>query len=279
VNADDVYIENSAVDILYGLDQHTVTLASLNIAASFTGSIGLPNFTGSYSEYRDKVLRISAASVLIGYGLGTGSPRLRLDTGTNSAAIMVQATGANSDRTLPAFQWKGNHASNTLEVRKGQVGVGIYPGDTGQVAIHVGYTTNIAGDVNLRVGSGITLLGFGQSGGTAEISSDVTSITKTDGSLTVSGAAAVPTLNNFGGTCYWNSTGALGATSIFIGASAKLDFSQDMRPKTVSSPVQLSPGAALNDPFGVATPDFKTVGCTLSDVKVNVGFDHEYEVA
>ena len=40
-NTDDVYIENSDTSILYGLGQSAISLNSLNIAASFTGQIGL----------------------------------------------------------------------------------------------------------------------------------------------------------------------------------------------------------------------------------------------
>jgi hypothetical protein len=90
--------------------------------------------------------------------------------------------------------------------------------------------------------------------------------------LTVS-AGAVDSLRNFGGAVFYNSTGALGATT--LGGRGRLDFSQDLAVKTVGL-CELSAGAVLFDPFGVAMPPFKTIDCTLADVKVTVGFDKTY---
>ena len=57
-SGDDVFLEDSDVSVLYGLDQSSVSLASLNIAANYTGELGLPrvNAEGSteYVEYRDQ---------------------------------------------------------------------------------------------------------------------------------------------------------------------------------------------------------------------------------
>jgi hypothetical protein len=76
VNSDDAIVENTDVPILYGLAQTAVTLTSLTINASFTGTIGLPSENaGGYEEYRATYLAIKATTVTIGGGEGQGSQR------------------------------------------------------------------------------------------------------------------------------------------------------------------------------------------------------------
>jgi hypothetical protein len=78
---DDVVLQNSANPVLYGLDQSAVTLNSLSIDQSFTGTIGLPRANSAgYVEYREQYLKIGATTVTIGRGPGAGSGRIKLDT-------------------------------------------------------------------------------------------------------------------------------------------------------------------------------------------------------
>lgn len=79
---DDVYLDNFAGDIKYGLDQSAVTLASLRATASFTGEIGLAkvNETGgsgadSYFEYRRLHVRVGLSKHLPSRGSGAGAER------------------------------------------------------------------------------------------------------------------------------------------------------------------------------------------------------------
>jgi len=106
-NSDDVYLEQSEASIRYGLDQSAVTLASLNIAASFTGEIGLPRINSSgatgYVEYRGRDLQIGATNLNIGYGEGDGSGSMRIDTGANQTAVVVQNTGTPAEEDSPAL--------------------------------------------------------------------------------------------------------------------------------------------------------------------------------
>src|SRR5581483_2527322 len=99
VLGDDIYIENSNVSILYGTDgastgvYSTFLMATLNIAASFTGQLGLADTNGSgssaYTEYRQRSLQLSAMLVNIGYGPGAGSSLIRLDTGLAQTNVVV----------------------------------------------------------------------------------------------------------------------------------------------------------------------------------------------
>lgn len=272
---DDVYLDNSNIDLLYGLDQHTVALASLHIAASYTGRIGLPEHNGAYREYRERTLRISAGQVRIGYGPGPGSSRIRLDTGSQPAAVAVLRTGTPAEQDRESLYWVGSHAGNTLEVVQGSVAVATEAGAEAQVAPRVGHASNVASDAIVRFGAGVTLGDLHQSGGVVELNSDAAAVEMTDGTLVVA-AGAVDVLDLFGGTAYYNSPGTLGTAR--VGPRGRLDFSQDMTPKTVANPVILSAGATLHDPFGVAAPDFVTDRSTLADVRVVVGHGKTYSV-
>src|SRR5690606_131189 len=125
-NGDDVCLEASETAIRYGLDQAAVTLNSLQVAASYTGEIGLPrrNTSGAsgYVEYRPRYLQIGAAAVVIGHGEGDGSGRLLLDTGSVQTEIVVHRTAAPAEQQGHAFAWKGTHAGNALDVRASPVG-------------------------------------------------------------------------------------------------------------------------------------------------------------
>ncbi|MEQ9069333.1 MAG: LamG-like jellyroll fold domain-containing protein, partial [Gimesia chilikensis] len=80
-SSDTVYIADSDIDILYGLDQSEVMLAELHVEQTFTGDIGLPRIntdggTGnSYYEYRETYLKIGATELFIGEKEGDGSER------------------------------------------------------------------------------------------------------------------------------------------------------------------------------------------------------------
>ncbi|HEX4132484.1 MAG TPA: hypothetical protein VHZ24_20805 [Pirellulales bacterium] len=273
VSGDDVYLDQSDIDVLYGLDQHSVSLNSLQIAANFSGQVGLPDANELYVEYRDRTLRIGAANVVIGAGPGSGSQRLRLDTGDGATTVSVVNTGTPLDNDSPALLWIGSNAANVLDVSRGSVGVALAPGETAQVSAQVGsHSMNSDGDADVRFGPGVTFGGLKQNGGRVEINSDIELIEKTNGELTVS-AGAITTLKNFGGTLFYNSSSALGIAT--IGGRGRLDFSQDLSPKTVGL-CNLAAGAVLYDPLGVASPAFRTVDCALSDVRVTVGFDKTY---
>jgi hypothetical protein len=74
---------------------------------------------------------------------------------------------------------------------------------------------------------------------------------------------------------YYNTTGALGGATVVTG-QATLDFSQDMRAKTVTNPIEVySPDAKVIDPFKVVSGlivDFNFTGVVTngSDFGSNV---------
>lgn len=264
--ADDVILENSDVDIKYGFGQSAITLNSLVREDTFTGHIGLPrtNTDGStdYVEYRKTFLEISATTVTI---RGTG--RFQLDTGANQTAITIYDTGSAIETDVPPLLLKGTHAANVVNVVSGSVGIGHFSGDSTTVA-----TLNVSGDAEVTCGPDTTLTTVNVDGGTVWLESNVTTITQSGGTVYVQEAMTVGTLNQDGGTCYYNSSGTLSAGHVRKGAT--LDFREDPRAVTVSA-CNLYYGGAIYDTYKRA--DWSAAGVDVhacnpySDVILDLG--------
>ena len=230
---DTVYFDNASGSVRYGLDQSAVTVAALYIDQSFTGELGLPatNDNG-YPEYREQYLKIGSTILKVGRGSGTGSQRLKINTGSVQTALTVYATGTSADE-LPALQWKGTNSSNALVMSGGSVGVALFGSETATLA-----TVNKSGG-DLTTGAGVTLSGaLTHGGGTWVINSAVaTSLTQTSGaSVTINGTGAVASLELQGGECVYNTTGTLGGSTV-VGGDATLDFSQNPVVVQVTNPI------------------------------------------
>lgn len=227
--SDDVYLQDSAVPVYYGLDQNAVTLTTLNLAASYTGAIGLPPFnTGGYYEYRDTYLKISATTLNIGQGLGSGSGSLRINLGTNASTVSVALTGQQTTQSTPALLIRGSHASNVLNATQGSIGLAAEPGGTAQ------FPVVRSADATLVCGTGCTLGAITQTGGDVTVNSNVTTWTKTGGTSTQLAGTLTTITQDSAGTHYWQSTGTI-TTGTFRGPSSVLDVSRDPRGRTLTN--------------------------------------------
>jgi len=253
VGSDDVYFDTGDVPCLYGLSQSAITLTSLNILSGYKGKIGLKEENDSgYFEYRDTYLAISATTVNIGGGLGNGSQRIKLDTGSNQTALNVQNSGQGEINGVPALLWKGTHASNEVNVNKGQVGGAFFASESATiVTLRIGFKHNVLGDSVVKLGAGCTLTTINKTGGDLEVNSGFTTLTQNDGT-TVINAGAATTLNVRGGQCVPNGTGTI--TTANVSGDGHLDFSQDMRAKTVTNPInRYGNDSSISDPFQVVS--------------------------
>ena len=244
-DGDTVYIDNSSVSILYGLDQSAIEPAAMHIGMSFTGEIGLPevNAEGGYHEYRSQYLTIGPVILKIGAGTGTGSGRLKINSGTDPCALTVLNSGSSADE-LPAIIWKGTDVTNALVQTGGDLGVAVFGGETAVIA-----TVNMSGG-SLVTGSGVTLSGaLTHSGGSWEINSLVdTSMTQTAGNTVINGTGNVDQLTLRGGSVVYNTTGTLGGATIVSGDGV-LDFSQNPVAKTVTNAIDgYGQAASILDP-------------------------------
>jgi len=251
---DDVYFDAGKVPCLYNLAQSSVTLDSLNVYAAYTGTIGLPLYnTLGYREYRTQELTISATTVNIGQqinpGVGAGSGRIKLNVGANACTLNVLATGQALDTGFPTLLWRGTSSSNVVNLNKGNIGLAFNPGDAAAIAtLNIGQVSNV-GDVQLVCGAGCTLTTVNKNSGTAVLNAGATTITHYAGTLTLQ-AGAVTTLNCYGGTTVWNTTGTIGTVNFYD--NAILDLSQDQRVKTVTNAINVdSEAPQILDPFKV----------------------------
>jgi len=253
-SSDTVILDIGDVDILYGLDQSAVTLTKLVIYQTFTGKIGLPvnNTDGNqYAEYRDQYLKIGSTTTEIGRGDGAGSKRIKLDNSNIQTSLTVFNSGSRIESGIPAILWKGTHASNVVNLIRGDMGAAILSGETATIAtFRISYDKNQGGDAKYRGGSGVTMTTVKQSGGVAEIESDTTLIDSTGGSVRLMGSSTHAQINADGGEVVYISDGTL--TQGRVGRGGVLDCSRDLRPRTFTD-LELSEGATYLDPFKTVT--------------------------
>lgn len=244
-NGDTVYLKDSAVDVLYGLeDLAAVTLAELHIDLSYTGDIGLADADeNGYYQYRPKYLKQPATLIFIGEGQGPGGSLWRLDTAAVQTALLQYGSGRPDDSSLPAVQWIGTHASNVARIFKGSFGAAAEAGTTAVLlTLQIGYQVDRESDVEYMIGAGCNLDDVAISGGTGDIDLSINAagdIVMTGGTVRVLGDMGVDLVQLSGEAyCYYNTTGTLGGTTI-VTDEATLDFTQDMRTKTVTNPIEV----------------------------------------
>lgn len=262
---DIVYVQNISTDIKYGLGGISGTLAELHFMASFTGKFGLkPVNENGYYEYRTTSGTVKSTLVMIGEGDGPGSPFISINASSVQTELIVTNTGSPDDTTIPALLWKGTHASNVVRLFKGSFGCALLVGEVATIAtLQIGYLTDREADVQYAIGPGITPTTIQISGGDGHINlgtANASALTLTGGRVVLSGSygvsttfAIAPDNEDTEATVVWNTTGTLGGAPIVSGAG-KLDFSQDMRTKTVTNPIEVNgKNAIVDDPFQVVS--------------------------
>jgi len=280
-DGDNVIIDSGATDILYGLDQSSITPASITITQGYSGSIGLPLLnedspTTPYREYRNTSLMYGSSGdagnimVDIGRGAGSGSGRIKLDFGDGRYTANIYNSGQRAQSGAPSILLLGSHASNELNVLKGDVGVAYLEGETAALAtVRTSFTDNQAGDVALQLGEGVSLTTVEATGGAVTLQSATTSLI-IDGATVNLLAGAHASVSVESGSLYYRSTATLSALHVSGGAVA--DFSRDVRPRTVAA-AELNARGTIRDPHGTVT---WTTGvdlhrCRLSDVTLDLG--------
>jgi hypothetical protein len=272
VSGDDVIVQNSANPILYGLDQSSVTLSSLLVDQSFTGTIGLPRTAaGGAVEYRQQYLKIGATSIIIGRGEGAGSGRIKIDTLAVQTALSILNSGTPAEVGVRSVLWKGTHASNVVHVNKGSFAAANFAGETATItALKEGYRTNTVNDSDVRLGGGCTLsaCNITKLGGSLEIGSSFASLTQVGGETAiVAGAPTTMVIN--GGAVRYKSSGNY--TSATVGSGGELDFRQDLQTRSGTN-TTLHKGGILRDPAKTVTfTNPIALTCDLSDVTLDLG--------
>lgn len=245
VDGDTIVFDLSNVSIQWRLDALAdVTPAATYVRPGFNGDAGLAQHNGSYNEYRPTAVTLAGGPLYV----DCPSNLLRFDLGGASGDVTVNGTGQSS--TTPALLLRG--VSGTVAINRGSVGIAFYPGETASLDLKIGYQQSVESDAQVVCGIGCTLGAVEKSGGTLVVRSATTSLVSRGGEATVE-EGAHPSLSIFGGTCFYNSTGTLGGAPR-VGPAGVLDFSRDMRTKTVTNPIDVSgpdPAERVRDPHGV----------------------------
>ena len=248
---DDVYIDNSSVSLLYGLDQLSGTLTSLHIGASFTGTIGLPKNASGYAEYLPDYLVVDCTTITIGEGVGNGSGRIKINSGSVQTAVTVIKGGSSAEQGLPAILWKGTHASNALTLQDCSFGAAAIADETATVA-----TLRASGSANVTMGAGVGTITTTTVSGQARVTiedSALTTLTVHGGYVTTRGSGTGGTVTINSGKVDWNSTGTI--TTLAMGGrpgTATLDATGELTPKTITS-CTMQENAVLTDTNKVLT--------------------------
>ena len=251
VGADNVYIDEGNVDILYGLDASAVTLTLLKTSLRYRGNVGLPSQNPKgYAEYRDQELKVSATTLTLGDGSGLGARRFRINLGSVQTTATVHGSGQSGDAGTPAVQIRGTHASNVLNVIGGDVGTAV-------IATHTAtWATIRQTGGQLRCGTGCTLTTINKSGGALETDSAAATVTNDSGLfLAKSGAHTTVTMN--GGILDYRSTGTI--TTLTLNNGAVLDLSRSNQARTVTTLNQNPPSTIVdpNDTLTIGTHNWK----------------------
>ncbi len=231
---------NTSRSVLYGLEYASITPDRIIFEASFTGACGLPDYLDDVAVTLPKELTLGTngagtMTVEVGRGDGSGSSRIRLNTGGKQTLLIVRQSAQGGEAV--AVQWRGTHASNAVEVYRGSVGIGMDLQAATVSTLKIGYVSAQESDAMVFVGDQVTLGEVTKNGGVAVIWCGFTTLNNIAGNATVEGTGAVTNVNGSGGTVFYNSTGALGTAK--LSNAGVLSFNNDLRVKTVTNAVEV----------------------------------------
>ena len=268
---DAVIIEDHPGDILYNLDQNAAgDIASLQIRATFTGTIGLPqsNADGAaYDEYRQRYLLIEASIVDIGFGAGSGSSKIRLSLDGTAATFVVHSMGSSSD-TLGALEIDGNgNVITALTVLGGTVDVARADASTGADVTTLVVDTG----ATVFVDANCTLTTVSMQGGTLSTQAGMTTVTIEQGIVTHS-IGNITTANVKGGSLLFANFLALTVTTVNMGTGGVIN-TNDATAAITFTDTNMVAGQSIEDPDShlVFTNAATTSNSLIGELGLNLG--------
>lgn len=273
--SEDIVVGGSSLPpLLYDIDFSSVAAASWKFKANYRGRTGLPRWNpNGYFEYRGTALKIRAPIVVIGEGVGAGSSFMRLDVGSSAAsAVTIYSTGRESDSDTPAVMLCGSHASHSLRIAKGSVGLAFYPEDTCNFpTVNTGFLESEASDVKVIAGAGASFTTLDQNGGEVVLQSAVTTWQGRSGKGTVSYGGSIGSFYGVGAMeMNYLSSGTIGLAD--LGGGSFLNMKGINVARTVSV-CKMRKGSKLHDPSKSATfsAGVELVDCGIEDVELLLG--------
>lgn len=282
VAGDTFTFRDSAVSVLYNIEQTGIDFSHLAFEASYTGNVGLPaTNSGGYPEYRPRRLKLGGGTnsynVVVGLGVGQGSPRILIDANNASVALTCYGTGnANVDsRPLQLFN---TDSSSVLAIYGGVVLIGT-TGTGAAASLSIIASQNSSIKPTVEVQAGVTITAATVQGGRCDNWGTLTTAIVAE-QAEVYNYGAIPTVKvSAGGVVYWTGSSNL-ATKAHIYDKGVLDFSRNNAAKSVAA-VDLYDGGKLADPLGVVTytSGVILVGAKLADVTLDVGRSRTLTIA
>ena len=229
---DSVVFDARATRSLTGSPSGTIRLVKVQVMQSMGYYIGTPA-----APITAAVDTFIVGEETEGGGTSNGSQQICWDFGATAsgyngttARIVKSNTTGLSTTGLEAVQLKGTHASNVLIVEgQSSVGFGVsFPGQTYTVA-----TVSVVGDnAKVRLGSGGTLTTINQSKGNLVVEAAFTTLNQTGGTCRTEGTGAITTAN-VNGTFIGNSSGTI--TTIDVEDQGFGDFTKSAVSRTVTN--------------------------------------------
>jgi len=225
-NGDTTTVANSAA-ILDASDQSAVTLASQLVHMTFIGT------AGSTSAY----LQLSSTIATFGLPGGdtvdaAGTMRWKQNFGSVQTAItVINSSDSTSDANLEPLRFLGTHASNTLNVIGGRVGIAT----TTPTEVSTILTTSISGGT-IHFGEGCTLGTINQTGGDVRIRGAVTTYNFDGGTIDSYGNFTITNFNcSSSVTLNHRKSGGNSVTTLTCYDGAIIDLSQNVAAFAVNS--------------------------------------------
>lgn len=220
---DDLIFEPGSVSLKYGLNISSIALTDFKVLKGMTGDFGRFEF-GQYHYFR-----IDPDS----FDFRGGGAMSLFDIGT--AAIDIYVEGYGSAQTIGRwpFAIKGS-AIATATFAKGTCAIAPFDADTATVTTAVcGLLENPQSDVDLTIGSGVTLTTLNVAAGKCTLKCAGTTVNVYKGGIcTTEGTGAITTVNVYeGATFYPKSTGTITTLNVW----GTVDFTRNLAAKTVST--------------------------------------------
>lgn len=269
--ADVLILEDFSGDILDGLTD-TVNYATIEIRASFTGTIGRPSTNPQgYPEYRTQRLTLSngaaTTALLIGYGNGAGSGSMRFDFLTSTINATIQKAAQTSDdgyavdvSGVDGGSWHvyGGRVRlvssivpllNVIKSRTSQLDPYVYSDATNTLT-----AVNVYGGEAILEGACTTLQVREQASVWLERAASCVNVTVSDNAV-----------------IYDNSTGAI-STMLTVENQGLIDFGSVATAKTIAA-CKIHAGGSIQDPWDRVTwtTGIQLQACRIADVSIDTG--------
>jgi hypothetical protein len=261
--AGDTLVIDKGAAILHDLTEFaSVALAGIEVRASFTEAIGLPQYNqnGNYLEYRQRYFQVDGnCAITIGAGRGAGSGCIRFDVTGGTGTITVYGTGQRTETAIPSVNII-NCASTTILYAESSadVGVAVEAGQTATVGTLSLPAPTAGTGPTLTLGEGATITTVDQDGGTVVNWGALTTLGMTGGRWEQWGALPTTITCNAGPN---GATVVLGGTGTVTTATfrsqrgylpAVCDCGPDPRARTFTNHT-FTGGSVLNDPNKTVT--------------------------